>query len=92
MAKEYVCGVTARKKLGCDKDRFIQLINTGAIEAERTENGSWRVSSASIDEYLAANEKDYITKLEEENKRLKEQIEMYKKRFREIKRILPEEI
>ena len=32
------------------------------------------------------------TKLEEENKRLKEQIEMYKKRFREIKRILPEEV
>ena len=52
MAKEYVCGVTARKKLGCDKDRFIQLVNTGAIEAERTENVSWRVSSASIDEEM----------------------------------------
>ena len=33
-----------------------------------------------------------VSGFEEENKRLKEQIEMYKKRFREIKRILPEEV
>ena len=90
MAKEYICGLTARKRLGCDKEGFMELVNTGQIEATRTENGSWQVSTASIDEYLAA--KGPIAKLEQENQYLREQVEHYKKLLREIQRILPDEI
>ena len=79
MSKEYVCGLTARKKLGCDKDKFQRLVDIGAIEADRTENGSWRVSKASLEEYLIANTPDPITVLENENKLLKEELEYYKK-------------
>lgn len=67
MAKEYVCGKTARKKLGCNKDFFMNLVNTGAIDAKRTETGGWRVSTSSINEYLAANKPDLITELDKEN-------------------------
>ena len=74
MSKEYVCGLTARKKLGCDKDKFQRLVDTGAIEADRTENGSWRVSKVSLEEYLIAHTPDPITVLENENKLLKEGI------------------
>lgn len=90
MAKEYICGLTARKRLGCDKEFFMKLVNTGQIEATRTESGSWQVSSTSIDEYLAG--KDPIAKLEHENMLLREEIEHYKKLLRGIKRILPKEI
>ena len=89
MSKEYVCGLTARKKLGCNKDKFQRLVDMGAIEAERTENGSWRVSKASLEEYLIAHTPDPITVLENENKRLKEELEYYKKILRDIKRSIP---
>ena len=92
MSKEYVCGLTARKKLGCDKDKFQRLVDTGAIEADRTENGSWRVSKASLEEYLIANTPDPITVLENENKLLKEELEYYKKVLRDIRRLIPKEI
>ena len=89
MSKEYVCGLTARKKLGCDKDKFQRLVDTGAIEADRNENGSWRVSKASLEEYLIAHTPDPITVLENENKLLKEELEYYKKVLRDIKRSIP---
>ncbi len=90
MSKEYVCGLTARKKLGCDKDVFLQLVELGEIQAERTETGSWSVSQSSIDAYLAKH--DIISSLENENRLLKEQLEFYKNILREIKRTLPEEL
>ena len=92
MSKEYVCGLTARKKLGCDKDKFQRLVDTGAIEADRNENGSWRVSKVSLEEYLIAHTPDPITVLENENKLLKEELEYYKKVLRDIKRSIPKEL
>lgn len=92
MSKEYVCGLTARKKLRCDKDKFQRLVDTGAIEADRTENGSWRVSKASLEEYIIANTPDSITILENENKLLKEKLEYYEKILRDIKQSIPKEI
>ena len=92
MSKEYVCGLTARKKLGCDKEQFQTLVDTGAIEADRTENGSWRVSKASLEEYLIAHTADPITVLENENKLLKKELEYYKKVLREIKHSIPKDI
>lgn len=92
MSKEYVCGLTARKKLRCDKAKFQRLVDTGAIEADRAENGSWRVSKVSLEEYLIANTPDPITILENENKLLKEKLEYYEKILRDVKRSIPKEI
>ena len=68
----------------------MKLVKKGEIEAQRLENGSWQVSNASIDAYIA--KRNPVARLEQENKFLKEEIERYKKLVREIKRILPEEI
>lgn len=90
MAKQYICGLSARKKLGCTKERFLNLVNKGEIEAERLENGSWKVSNASVDAYIA--KRNPIARLELENKFLKEQVEHYKKLLEQIKRIIPEDL
>lgn len=92
MSKEYVCGFTARKKLGCDKDAFQRLVDIGAIDAERTENGSWRVSKSSLEEYIIANSPNPITVLETENKLLKEELERYKQILRDIKQKIATEL
>ena len=62
MAKKFVCGFTARKKIGCDKKTFLKLIETGLIEAKRTEIGSWQVSTSSINQYIAKHQNSPIYK------------------------------
>ena len=53
MSKKYICGLTARKKIGCDKATFIELVEKGLIKAKRTETGAWQVSTSSVDQYIA---------------------------------------
>ena len=69
---------------------FLQLVESGEIKAERTDTGSWRVLQSSIDAYLA--KQNIVSRLENENRLLKEEVEYYKNILREIKRLLPEEL
>ena len=62
MAKKYICGLTARNKIGCDKATFLKLVENGVIEAKRTETGSWQVSSKSVDQYIAKHQNSPIYK------------------------------
>lgn len=99
MAKEFINGRSACNKLGCTKDFFKHLVEIGAIDAERTETGSWKVYRASIENFKQQlnftnnrDEDNQIQELIEETEFLKGQIEHYKKILREIKRIMPEDI
>lgn len=99
MAKEYINGKSACTKLGCTKDFFNHLVEIGAIEAERTENGSWRVSRESVEAFKSqlntirnTDDENQIDELLEEVEFLKGQIEHYKKLLRQVKRLIPEEL
>ena len=99
MAKEFINGKSACTKLGCSKDFFKHLVEIGAIEAEREENGGWKVSRESVDNfrqelsiYLDRDYYNQIQELTEEVESLKEQIRQYKGILQQIKGIIPEEI
>ena len=99
MAKEFINGKSACTKLGCTKDFFKHLVEIGAIEAERTENGSWRVSRASVEAFKShlytVRNNYYENQIEElliDVDFLKGQIEHYKKLLRQVKHIIPDDL
>lgn len=98
MAKEFINGKSACTKLGCSKDFFKHLVEIGAIEAERKENGGWKVSRESVENfsqelnlYLNRDYYNQIQELTEEVESLRKQVNQYKEIILQIRGVIQEE-
>ena len=60
---QYISGFTARKYLNCSKGKFESLVEQGLIEAHRDKERRWRVSKASILDYIRQSQMSAETHL-----------------------------